>query len=98
MMKYCMVSVYDRASMMFGVPQFCATPAQALRGFKDQVNDKGNPQNVVAAHPDDFDLYELGEWHDGDGSFVSCSEAVDDAAPVDKPRLIARGKDLVNPV
>lgn len=93
-MKYCMVSVFDRASEVFGVPQFCATPAQALRGFKDQVNDKSNAQNVVAAHPEDFDLYELGEFFDGDGSFVAAAEEVGDSVK-DKPRLIARGKDLV---
>lgn len=88
MMKYVMVSVYDRASQCFAAPQFCATAAQALRGFRDQVNS-AESGGTVHAHPEDFDLYELGVFSDDDGSFV----AVMEDGKV-KPRLVARGQDL----
>lgn len=89
-MRYTMVSVFDRAAECFGVPQFCATPAQALRGFRDQVNRKGDG-NVVADHPEDFDLYEVGQFNDSDGYVDMCKNEEEKIVP----RLIARGKDLV---
>lgn len=110
-MKYVMVSVFDRATQVFSAPQFVGAAAQALRGFRDQVNARGDANNVVAAHPEDFDLFELGLFDDAAGHFdpwvrfpkghecymseVTTGSVETSGTPVSTPRLIARAKDLV---
>lgn len=83
-MKILMVCVRDRAADVFGTPTFVTTRGGAIRSFGDEVN---NPRegNVLNKHPEDFDLYELGWYGDGDGHF--------ELHP--KPVQIAIGKDMV---
>lgn len=50
----------------------------AVRGFRDECV---KPGSNFAAHPGDFDLYELGEWDDASGKLVSH----------DTPKLVLRG-------
>lgn len=80
-MRYKIVAIRDRAADVFGVPQFTGSVGTAIRGFADEVNKK---DTVIGQHPDDFDLYELGEFDDAEGVFYS-----------DRPRQVAVGKDLV---
>lgn len=79
-------SVRDRAIDAFGQP-FCVTAVgSAIRSFTDEVN---NPKSdLVAKHPDDFDLYLLGTFNDESAKFDL----------LDSPRQIAVGKDLKLPV
>lgn len=81
-MIYRLVSIRDRAADVFSVPQFVVNTGSAIRSFGDLVNNN-NAENQVAQHPEDFDLYYLGEYDDSNGSFV-----------VESPRQIAVGKDL----
>jgi hypothetical protein len=57
----------------------------AIRSFQDEVN-RNAEDNQMYAHPDDFDLYELGIFDDFDGKF-DLHEA---------PKLLALGKQLKN--
>lgn len=79
-MKYKIVCIRDRAIDAFGTPVFVAATGQALRSFTDEIN---NEQSNLNKHPEDYDLYFLGEFDDSDGSFH-----------VDKPKQIAVGKDV----
>lgn len=81
-MRLMIFSVRDRATDSFGVPMFMVSRGQAIRSFSDEVNRQA-ADNQIFAHPEDFDLYELGEWSNGDGLFVS-----------NPPELVAIGKDL----
>lgn len=67
-MKYKIVSVYDTAVSVFSVPVFVASVGAAVRSFGDQVkkDDENNPLN---RHPEDFQLFLVGEFDDSDGSF-----------------------------
>lgn len=76
------VSVKDTAAQAFGRPVFVPTAAVAVRSFRDEVNRKDSTEDM-AKHPDDFELYQLGEFDDSTG-VISVSE----------PRLVARAKDL----
>lgn len=76
------VVVKDRAVDCFGTPFFVKHPAEAVRSFSDEVNREGS---TLAAHPDDYDIYMVGEFDDQTG-------AVRPSVDVD---LLARGKDLV---
>lgn len=84
-MKRVITAVRDRAADSFGQPIFTASIGQAIRAFSDEINRQAPPQeNALFAHPEDFDLYELGSFDDGDGSFEL----------LDKPRQVAIGKDV----
>lgn len=82
-MRYKIVTVRDRVADVYGVPSFVLSVGAAIRSFGDEINKKdGSP---LSAHPDDFDLFALGEYDDQNGEFIS------DGAP----RQLAIGKDLV---
>lgn len=82
-MIYLVLCIKDRAADAFGQPMFVASKGGAIRSFGDEINRK-EPNNQLAAHPEDFDLYELGTYDDSSASF-ECSS----------PRLVVVGKDLV---
>lgn len=85
-MKQVVVSVYDRASEVYGRPVFVPAKAAAIRSFSDEVN-RDEPNNDLRRHPDDFDLYLLAEFDDAQGVFVA-----DDSYPV----CLVRGKDVIS--
>jgi len=86
-MKHIVCSVKDTAAQTFG--RFFPIPHvnAAIRSFTDEVNRPGTAeqQNDLFAHPDDFELYELGHFDDQLGALVPLPEG---------PRLLVRAKDL----
>jgi hypothetical protein len=82
-MIYRIFAVRDRAADVFGTPHFAVSTGAAIRSFTDEVN-RDAPENTLARHPEDFDLYELGSFNDGDASFEL----------VESPRQVAIGKDV----
>lgn len=82
-MRYKILSVRDRAIDAFGQPFFSASVGGAIRSFSDEVNRQAE-NNPLAKHPDDFDLYLLGEFDDATGEFSQ-----------ERPSQVAIGKDLV---
>jgi len=83
-MKQCVVAVFDRAAQLFGRPFFVQAPGQAIRSFTDEVNRKDDQRGEFARHPDDFDLFHLGEYDDTHATFEILA----------KPRQLALGRDL----
>lgn len=81
-MKLHILCIRDRAADVFGQPMFRPSIGAAIRGFADELN-RAAQDNVMYQHPEDFDMYDLGVYDDGDGSFVCPT-----------PRQIAVGKDL----
>lgn len=82
-MKLVLCSVKDRAADAYGRPMFVSSVGVAIRSFSDEVNRK-DPENQLFNHPDDFDLYELGEFDDNTGLF----------ALHDAPKLLSLGKQV----
>lgn len=82
-MRYKIVAIRDRAIDTFGVPVFVASTGAAIRSFSDEVNRKDDNNNL-SKHPEDFDLFLLGEYDDQTGEFDGC-----------RPSQLAVGKDLV---
>lgn len=80
-------AVKDLAIQAFGNPFVVHTAGEATRSFRDEVNRKDG-QSAVAQHPEDYELYVLGEY-----------DATTGELNVDKehPALIVRAKDLTNP-
>ena len=83
-MLYVVCAVRDRAADVFGQPFFVNARGSAIRSFSDEIN---NPKrdSAIAAHPEDFDLYQLGRYDDSGGTFEL----------FDRPEQLAIGKDLV---
>lgn len=63
-------SVFDSKLQVFNTPFFSRSVADASRSFSDLVRDG---RTTVAQHPDDFFLYEIGEYSDETGELVACT-------------------------
>lgn len=79
-MNYKICAVYDRVAQIFGVPNFTNSKGSTIRAFADMVN-KAEENNQFYQHPDDYDLYYLGEFDDASAVFTM----------EDHPELLARG-------
>jgi len=80
--RFKMVAIRDRAADVYNTPAFVPSLGVAIRSFSDEVNRVDN-NNQLNKHPEDFDLFYLGEYDDSSGEF----EAV-------RPQQIAIGKDI----
>lgn len=81
-MRYKIFCIRDRAADVYGQPIFLQSHGVAIRSFTDEVNREGDNNNLNK-HPEDFDLFYLGEYDDADGTF-----------DVIRPEQIAIGKDV----
>lgn len=79
------VAVRDRALDSFGTPFFVYAVGQAIRSFDDEIN---RPDSPMGQHPEDYDLYELGEYFEQAGTIQAVST----------PRMLAIGKDVRRPI
>lgn len=79
------VAVRDGATGLFGQPFFVTARGQAVRAFSDEVNRRA-PDNDLNKHPEDFELFCLGEFDESSGRFGSLGD----------PEVLIRGKDAVN--
>lgn len=82
-MRYKVLTVRDRAIDAYGQPFFASSVGGAVRSFSDEVN-RADPNNQLNKHPEDFDLFLLGEFDDATGEFDTT-----------RPAQVAVGKDLV---
>lgn len=78
------VVVKDRAADAYGRPIFVHTRGIAIRSFQDEIN-RPAADNEMYKHPEDFDLYFIGEWDDHTAEFIGFTSA---------PEQIAIGKNL----
>jgi len=81
-MNLFVVCVKDRAAEVFNRPFFVPHRNVAIRDFTDEVN-RSAADNQLNKHPDDFDLYLLGEFNDNTGEFV-----------MNTPQVLVRAKDV----
>lgn len=77
-------SVYDLKGAAFAAPFFMHTDAIAIRMFSDTVADPSHP---IARHPEDYQLYRLGDFDDATGQIV----------PLQLPVLLVNGLGEVVP-
>ncbi|WNK13077.1 MAG: nonstructural protein [Microvirus sp.] len=82
-MKIKVFSIRDRAIDTFAQPFYAASVGHAVRSFTDAVNREDKDSNLYM-HPDDFDLYSVGEFDDEFGRFH---------CPDTGPEMVAVGKN-----
>lgn len=70
-MIYGVYSVRDLKAAAFAPPFFLGRDEVALRTFSDALKDPSHP---MAAHPEDYHLYRLGEFDDSTGVLVPSPE------------------------
>lgn len=54
-----MFCCYDAKAEYYMTPFLMNTRGEALRAFQDIAND---PQSAICKHPEDFSLFEIGEY------------------------------------
>lgn len=78
-------SVFDRASESFAPPFAAPHEGVAIRGFQDAVNNPKRDTDL-SNHPDDFDLYAIGEFNSTTGILTPHPEG---------KHLIIQGKQVL---
>jgi len=79
-MELMIVSIRDIVADVYLPPQFANNLGGAIRSFGDACKD---PQSPLNKHPEDYELYHLGNYHDADATFKL----------LDKPKQISIGKN-----
>lgn len=64
-MKHYMFTYFDSKGGFYSKPMFTRSKGEAIRSFSDEVNRE---DSYLAAHPEDFTLFELGIFDDCDCS------------------------------
>lgn len=80
-MKFLMLAVRDSKMDEFGIPMFFGTEAACVRAVGDQVNKDGPWHD----HPEDFELFVVGEYETDFAQVV----------PMDRPRSVIVLSSLV---
>lgn len=65
-MNMIIFSVYDSKGTVYARPFFAHNVGSAVRSFADIANDKTHP---IGQHPEDYALYQIGEWDDSSCNF-----------------------------
>lgn len=71
-MIYKVYSIFDSKLEAYMLPQCRRSRGEVLREFTDAVNND-NPDNGIGKHPEDFHLFEIGEYDDQTGMVQSCT-------------------------
>lgn len=61
-------SIFDSKIGSYLAPFFPQAKGAAIRAFTEALND---PNHQFSKYPEDFTLFELGEWDDATASFTS---------------------------
>lgn len=67
-MQLVMCAVRDAKTDAYNPPIFVISLGVALRSFDDEVN-RQHENNMMYFHPEDFSLWQLGTFNDGEGTF-----------------------------
>jgi len=66
-------SMYDSKVEAYNKPFHQTTKGEALRTFIDAVNDERSP---MSKHPEDYSLFQIGEFDDQTGKYTSNEKPV----------------------
>lgn len=66
-------AVYDQKGEVYSNPWYRTTKGLALRDFEASVNDPNHP---FCKNPEDFTMFELGDYDDSKGKFTNLSTPI----------------------
>lgn len=61
-------SIYDSKTGVYSTPFYALTKGEAIRSFTDSCNDN---KTMLFRYPDDYTLFEVGEFDDLKGCFIA---------------------------
>lgn len=67
-MQQSIVSVFDKKTSLYHNPVTVRSIGDAIRDFETL---KKNPDNRYGQHPEDYELYKIGEFNDDNGEIVT---------------------------
>jgi len=68
-----LVALYDRATEAYAPVMTVHTKGEAIRSFRQAVNDRDTPINK---NPTDYELYKVGDYDDEHGTITPCMELI----------------------
>ncbi len=83
-MRRSLYCVRDSAMAAVHAPFMAPSDGVAMRSFRDECTRK-REGNMMAEHPEDFELYCVGEYEEDTGVLIPS-----------EPRMLLRGKDCVS--
>lgn len=81
-MKKSVYAIYDAAAMVYSIPFFYDLETQAMRAFEASML---SPDSHVSMFPQDFALYKLGAFDQGNGELI----------PLQEPERICTATDIM---
>ena len=81
-MKLYMVAIRDIKADLWARPTYTPSLGASVRDFGDQCQ-KQDEQNLLYTHPEDFELYHIGEFDDSNGKIEQLQQ----------PKQIAAGSN-----
>lgn len=78
-----MFCIYDRKSKIHHPPNYCHNTPHAMRVFKSIFAQK---DSVFHTYPEDFQIFEIGQWDDATGLVTS----------LEKANFVCAGSDFVD--
>lgn len=79
-MIHYMFAILDLKAGMYSPPYLAPSRGSGIRMFGDAVTA---PESAMAKHPEDYELYEVGMYDDGDASLVGAKPCVLSGRAVD---------------
>lgn len=73
MANYKVLVTRDIKANVYSMPMFVLHIGQSIRAFGDECQRQPNPgeQNPLYAHPEDYELVQIGEYDDEEGCFLT---------------------------
>lgn len=90
-MKSKIYSVYDIKAKIYDRPFFLQNSGVAMRAFGDAVKDSSS---AISKHPEDYRLFELGEYNDLTAKFEIHSQPIHVADAIDF-QTVPVGSDII---
>lgn len=69
MATYYIIAMRDIRANVYTLPELWPMPQQAVRAFEDRCNS-AKPDDLVARHPQDFELVIIGQYEDHTGTIL----------------------------
>lgn len=86
-------TIYDSAAKAFNSPFAMRHVNEAIRGFQTALTD---PQSNISQYPEDYALYECGEFDNNSGEFLTPDRPVIVISALEAKRLLEKKPEVTN--
>lgn len=94
-MKIKIYSIYDSKAQAFNSPFYARSKGEAIRNFQHMANED-KPDNMVWHYPEDYSLFELGDFDSEKGLLIPYKDSVALGKAIEFRRI--RNEDSTKPL